>query len=317
LEYTSPESLPSPQTGLLRNVDSKSDMWSLGMILHRMLFFNLPYTYASDGDRGSAAGEADKMERLEKEVLNYPGFKSTIDVEAKLKARKLSKNYLVLLESLLCVTPSTRPTCERVLGGIREGKLDPSSSDQIGDSSTTSLIPISLRKKVEQPLTALASPSHQLDERQPEVIRIPSMEKMPPSRDQKPLLPSLSPSVPTSSSSLTMTGKSGRRGSGHDDDSKNGAWSWSMALTSTRVVHIRIPKALGMRSLKSFVLIAKVFTLSNVCSKGCNIHPIATCIILGLAVIDTWFDGLKVSAVLALLHALFVRFGGVLCTRCT
>lgn len=53
-------------------------MWSLGMILHKMLFFNLPYRYASDGDGNSAAGESDKMERLEREVLNYPGCVSFI-----------------------------------------------------------------------------------------------------------------------------------------------------------------------------------------------------------------------------------------------
>jgi len=84
LEYTSPESLPSPLTGLLQQVDSKSDMWSLGMILHKLLFFRLPYRYASDGDRntdisggGSApvseVCETDKLDKLEKEVLRYAG----------------------------------------------------------------------------------------------------------------------------------------------------------------------------------------------------------------------------------------------------
>lgn len=40
LEYTSLESLPSPHTGLLHQIDSKADMWSLGMILHKLLFFS-------------------------------------------------------------------------------------------------------------------------------------------------------------------------------------------------------------------------------------------------------------------------------------
>ncbi len=77
MEYTSPESLPSPQTGLLRQVDSKSDMWSLGMILHKLLFFKLPYHYAATGDASedtlNSLAEGDKMDRLEQEVLNYPG----------------------------------------------------------------------------------------------------------------------------------------------------------------------------------------------------------------------------------------------------
>lgn len=77
LEYASPESLPSPQTGLLKQVDSKSDMWSLGMILHKLLFFKLPYHYAASGDENGESvaelGEGEKMDRLEQEVLNYPG----------------------------------------------------------------------------------------------------------------------------------------------------------------------------------------------------------------------------------------------------
>ena len=72
LEYCSPESLPSPTTGLLSPVDSKADMWSLGMILHRLLFFKLPYRYSSDGDVRS--GDGGNLAKLEKEVQNYGGY---------------------------------------------------------------------------------------------------------------------------------------------------------------------------------------------------------------------------------------------------
>lgn len=97
LEYAAPESLPSPQTGLLQQIDSKADMWSLGMILHKLLFFKLPYRfvflrslaarsltisifyfrYAAEGDANgepiSRDDEGEKMMRLESEVLDYPG----------------------------------------------------------------------------------------------------------------------------------------------------------------------------------------------------------------------------------------------------
>ena len=73
LEYASPESLPSPETGILAQMDSKSDVWSLGMILHKLLFFHLPYRYASGGDGNSTIGEGEKMERLGKEILEYQG----------------------------------------------------------------------------------------------------------------------------------------------------------------------------------------------------------------------------------------------------
>ena len=53
-------------------------MWSLGMILHKLLFFRLPYLYAADGDaNGEPVGEVDdaeKLDRLEREVLSYTGF---------------------------------------------------------------------------------------------------------------------------------------------------------------------------------------------------------------------------------------------------
>jgi hypothetical protein len=80
------------------------------------------------------------MERLEQEVLQYPGyfsllslFKQRIDTFLRFKgnstlvstfeARRLSRAYLVLLESLLHKAPSARPSCERVASAIRDGKV--------------------------------------------------------------------------------------------------------------------------------------------------------------------------------------------------
>lgn len=150
LEYTAPESLPSPHTGTLREIDSKADMWSLGMILHRMLFFKLPWRYTSDGvgedpttpmgsglpepmgdakakppkmRRPPARNEAEKIERLEQEVLSYSGFRSTPVLVQAFEARKLPRAMLVLLENLLNPIPAKRPTCERVKGAVRDGKV--------------------------------------------------------------------------------------------------------------------------------------------------------------------------------------------------
>ncbi|KAH6901000.1 other/IKS protein kinase [Coprinopsis sp. MPI-PUGE-AT-0042] len=131
LEYASPESLPSPETGLLQQIDSKSDMWSLGMILHKMLFFRLPYRYASESDANGEptslgqGHESEKMQRLEDEVLSYPGFKAAANVITSFEARRLPRSYLVLLESLLSRSPLGRTPCDRVVQAVREGKLDP------------------------------------------------------------------------------------------------------------------------------------------------------------------------------------------------
>lgn len=50
-------------------------------------------------------------------------FKPTSTLVAAFEARRLPRAYLVLLESLLNVNPSARPTCERVLNAIREGRV--------------------------------------------------------------------------------------------------------------------------------------------------------------------------------------------------
>lgn len=73
LEYAAPESLPSP-TGLLQQVDSKADMWSVGMILHKLLFFKLPYNHASDNVATEERGGKESADLLEQEVANYSGF---------------------------------------------------------------------------------------------------------------------------------------------------------------------------------------------------------------------------------------------------
>lgn len=74
LEYTSPESLPSTTTGLLQQVDSKADMWSLGMILHKLLFLRLPYKSSSDNvEQDSKRDGKEMVDQLEREVRSYSG----------------------------------------------------------------------------------------------------------------------------------------------------------------------------------------------------------------------------------------------------
>ncbi|KAI0037215.1 kinase-like domain-containing protein, partial [Vararia minispora EC-137] len=123
LEYTSPESLPSPPHFRIPPVDSKADMWSLGMVLYKLLFFRLPYRWASDGDaKRDGASEGTAMDSLEREVRAYEGFKATPVLETAFKSRRLSHAYLVLLENLLHITPGMRPSCERVQSAVHRGQ---------------------------------------------------------------------------------------------------------------------------------------------------------------------------------------------------
>ncbi len=122
LEYSAPESLPEPSTGQLLQVDSKADMWSLGMILHKLLFFKLPYRHTSDNDEPSRPKDGrDYSDRLEAEILDYPGFRSSSVLANAFESRRLPKAYLLLLESLLHVKPAARPSSDRVLSVIKDG----------------------------------------------------------------------------------------------------------------------------------------------------------------------------------------------------
>ncbi|KAH9059610.1 kinase-like protein [Lactarius vividus] len=162
-----PESLPVPPHNTLPQTDSKSDMWSLGMILHKLIFFRLPYRWAAYGDRPldgfshasphEDSGKGSDMDRLEREVSSYPGFKSTPRLETLFASRRLPRSYLVLLESLLNVSPVARPSCEKVLAALHLGKFNPiqpksSLSDvlaprtaQMSDTTATSSLVPALR----------------------------------------------------------------------------------------------------------------------------------------------------------------------------
>ena len=103
------------------------------MILHKLLFFRLPYRWAAYGDRPldgfshtsphEDGGKGNEMDRLEREVSSYPGFKSTARLETLFASRRLPRSYLVLLESLLNVSPVARPSCEKVLAALHLGKV--------------------------------------------------------------------------------------------------------------------------------------------------------------------------------------------------
>ncbi|GBE87646.1 kinase-like domain-containing protein [Sparassis latifolia] len=312
LEYTSPESLPSPSTGLLQQVDSKADMWSVGMILHKLLFFRLPYRHASDGDEQRDGRETADI--LEHEVASYSGFKCTSAHVTAFESRRLPRAYLVLLESLLNVTPAMRPSSERVLSAIREGRLDPIPSARIRrTSSRTSLIPVPVRRLMDAASTALPSGSAELPapSSQSEVdvgvdvegSRTPRPGEKHADSVRVPLLGLPMPPSSSSSSSLTVADHMVLR------------WIYGVLVRGRRI-RIGMPH-IWARTLKSLVLVTKVSTIAHVCPDS-RLHPFVALVFLVLAVVDTWFDGLGPTLVLGLVHVSLiwiVRWSGRGCAR--
>ncbi|KAF9236044.1 kinase-like protein [Melanogaster broomeanus] len=297
LEYASPESLPSPRTGLLQEIDSKSDMWSLGMILHKMLFFRLPYRYATEGE-ASATDEADKMDKLEREILAYTGFRSTSSLATQFESRRLPRAFLILLEGLLSVSPSVRPTSERIISAMREGRFNPVTSARkrssgslvsarrsSGDESRHEQSPNASRALA--PATGANESLHRESAGQGDLTATSALAV----RDEKsPLLRLPSSPVP-------------------EDDEETAPKNVSIDLA--RVLGLRASRDAWIGSAKACILAAKVqsnpFTFPHAVSiasfwDAMRGRPALLAVLMAAAMVDTFSENLQVSVVLAAFH---------------
>ncbi|KZO98693.1 kinase-like protein [Calocera viscosa TUFC12733] len=107
LEFMAPELIKPPFIPAAK----AADLWSLGMILHSMIFFRSPYSQIRDVDA------------LEAEVLAYPGFVSTEEMEEACAVRGIPSYLLRLLEGLLTREPLKRPSTEKILSAIQATQL--------------------------------------------------------------------------------------------------------------------------------------------------------------------------------------------------
>lgn len=273
------------------------------MILHKLLFFHLPYRYASGGNGNSAVGEGDKMERLEKEILEYPGFKSTQELEIKFKARRLSKNFLGLLENLLHIIPSVRPPSERVLMGIDEGKLDPLPEAVSLAQTATSLIPVSLKGKVPQPMTPENTES---DTILPAPISRRSSSPISSRAAEKSRATSTSPRSSPALPSIKPERKLSEEEARHNH---NAVWAFSAPLPGGRGLRVVFPKSVVMRTAKSAILAAKVLSIPSACPSDGKLYALTTSSLVLLAISDTWFENWNVTFGLGALHLALLRIG--------
>ncbi|CED83585.1 kinase-like protein [Phaffia rhodozyma] len=108
-EYCSPGSFTVDADGNLLELGNESDLWSLGMILHKIIFFNLPYSQTEDFDL------------LEKEIMAYPGFNPTPELVANFERRGLPPELLFILAGLLTTDPGRRLSCKKVLHILEVG----------------------------------------------------------------------------------------------------------------------------------------------------------------------------------------------------
>ncbi|KZV72056.1 kinase-like protein [Peniophora sp. CONT] len=303
LEYTAPESVPppsppsSPRGNHHHNwnpppADSKADIWSLGMVLHKLLFFRLPYTYSS-GSSQHPLSERSTLSALADEVRRYQGFHAGSTGEARaLEARRLSGAWGVLLEGLLAVDPKKRPSAERVLSAVRKGQLDPLPRRQTRVvEQEDALVPASLARPVEPELDLEVG----MEGGRPGIMSHVSEVPLDESLDMEMVMP-LSPSrssTPTQSNSRSPTpraeksnplSRSSPTRRSLPQKPATRPWTW---LTSIR------------RTTKAAVLAAKVATLF---ARETRPGPGAIAVLLALAVLDNATDGLGVTLLCGLGH---------------
>ena len=114
ISYCAPEVLMKlSDDGPFGNFTFKSDIFSLGMILHFLCFANLPYK-ASD----VLHEEKEDVDRLREEIVTWDGF----DDQKRLRPELPAELY-AFLKRLLALNPDLRPSAEDVNHGISTGRL--------------------------------------------------------------------------------------------------------------------------------------------------------------------------------------------------
>ena len=112
ISYCAPEVLRlDPATGQLGNFTAKSDIFSLGMILHFLCFSRLPYLNADEVNE-----ENEDVDLLRKEIVTWAGLEDQRSIRPDLPDRLYK-----FLRRLLSLDPSHRPSADEILQGIKTG----------------------------------------------------------------------------------------------------------------------------------------------------------------------------------------------------
>ncbi|KAJ0311707.1 hypothetical protein Brms1b_008067 [Colletotrichum noveboracense] len=109
ISYCAPEVLRRDSVGRYGNFTTKSDIFSLGMILYFMCFGRLPYRSANTINE-----ELEDIDALRAEITDWQGFQD----ERRERPDLPSKLYQ-LLKRLVALDPSQRPSANEVLAAMK------------------------------------------------------------------------------------------------------------------------------------------------------------------------------------------------------
>jgi serine/threonine protein kinase len=115
ISYCAPEVLKKDASGRYGNFTTKSDIFSLGMILYFMCFGHLPYRSAN-----SVQEELEDIDLLRAEITDWKGFQ-----DERRERPDLPPKLYQLLKKLLALNPLERPSANEVLSAMKsESSLD-------------------------------------------------------------------------------------------------------------------------------------------------------------------------------------------------
>jgi len=108
ISFCAPEVLKKDATGRYGNFTTKSDIFSLGLILYFMCFGRLPYDNANVVNE-----ELEDIDQLRDEITRWKGFR-----EERRERPDLPSSLYQLLKRLLALNPAERPTAQEVLESL-------------------------------------------------------------------------------------------------------------------------------------------------------------------------------------------------------
>ncbi|KAL1879189.1 putative serine/threonine-protein kinase iks1 [Diaporthe australafricana] len=109
ISYCAPEVLKKDGTGRFGNFTTKSDIFSLGMILYFMCFGRLPYRAAN-----TIHEELEDVDMLRAEITDWKGFE-----DERRERPELPGKLYTLLKQLLALNPNDRPSANEVLNALK------------------------------------------------------------------------------------------------------------------------------------------------------------------------------------------------------
>ncbi|KAH8816574.1 kinase-like domain-containing protein [Xylogone sp. PMI_703] len=112
ISYCAPEVLKMDASGRYGNFTTKSDIFSLGMILYFMCFGRLPYKSA-----GVIAEEFEDIDALRSEISSWAGFQYE-----RRERPELPNQLYDFLKRLLSINPADRPSAPDILQALRGEK---------------------------------------------------------------------------------------------------------------------------------------------------------------------------------------------------